>query len=96
MKKFSEFNLNEEEYLEEKPRWEWKSSFESKKELVKLAKGLVKDVNAVSIPDPSDSSFRGDNKRYAQAEHQMMIELDKVKREIEGTVKHLGTIGKFK
>jgi hypothetical protein len=95
MKKFSDFT--QKEYLEEKPQW--RSSFESKKELVKQAKGLVKEINAVSIPDPDDSSFRGDSKKYAQAEHQMTVELAKVKMEIEKAVKHLGVIkaiGKFK
>jgi hypothetical protein len=101
MKKFSEYKNTEEQQQQQSidEKAQWRSSFESKKELAKMAKGLVKEINAISIPDPSDSSFGGDSKKYAQAEHQMMIELAKVKMGIEGAVKHLGVIkaiGKFK
>jgi len=88
MKKFSEFNLNEEEYLEEKPQW--RSPFESKKALVKLTKGLAKGINAISPPDPSAHAYNavvgGDPKLYDKDEAWMMKKLEKIQNHIDEAI----------
>lgn len=86
MKKFSEYQT--EEYLEEKPQW--RSPFESKKDLGKMVKGLAKQVNRISPPDPAAHAYNavigGDPKLYDKDEKYMMKELAKVQKHIDEAI----------
>ena len=88
MKKFSELYQQTEEYLEEKPQW--RSPFESKKDLGKMVKGLAKQVNRISPPDPAAHAYNavigGDPKLYDKDEKWLMKELDKVQNHIDEAI----------
>ena len=87
MKKFSEYK-EDSQHLEEKPQF--RSPFNTKKDLAKMVKGLAKQVNRVTPPDPDANAYSplvgGDPKLYDKDEKYMMRELEKVQNHIDEAI----------